>query len=89
MDFWEITWLVLAGFIVVGSLVIFVEIVHDLLRDSDRSGWVKVAWLLALLALPLLTCIAYVVVRGGLESGRYDDELRKAELEALRLKSVP
>lgn len=65
MDFWEIMWFLIAGLVLVAYLVLLVEIVRDLLRDPALSGWKRAAWLIALIWLPILTSIVYIVARGG------------------------
>jgi hypothetical protein len=65
MDFWEIVLLLIGGAVVLAYLILLVEVVRDLLRDPELSGWSKAAWLVALIWLPVLTSLVYVVARGG------------------------
>jgi hypothetical protein len=37
----------------------------DLFRSHDLSGGAKMLWVLFILILPLVGCLAYVLIRGG------------------------
>jgi hypothetical protein len=64
MDFWDIVWFIVITFAFTAYLMMLFSIVADLFRDPDASGLVKAIWLVALLFLPLLTALIYVIVRG-------------------------
>ncbi|MBK8447619.1 MAG: SHOCT domain-containing protein [Micropruina sp.] len=70
MDFWGFFWLMIWGFFFVAYLIVLVQVVIDLFRDDELSGWAKAAWVLALLALPALTALVYLGVRGRGMSAR-------------------
>ena len=38
--------------------------ISDLFRDASLSGWLKALWILLLIALPVLTALVYLMVRG-------------------------
>jgi Phospholipase_D-nuclease N-terminal len=56
-------WWLLAFFFFVIYFMMLFRIIMDVFRTDD-SGWVKAAWLIALLFLPLLTMLIYVIARG-------------------------
>ncbi len=59
--FWtavEIVGLVLLAWLVVAVLM-------DVLRSSDLSGLAKAAWVIAVILVPLIGVLVYVVARGG------------------------
>ena len=64
MSFWDIVWFIIISFVFVAYLMMLFSIIMDLFRDSETSGWVKAIWLVALLFLPLITALVYVIVRG-------------------------
>ncbi|MFG1813654.1 SHOCT domain-containing protein [Kribbella sp. NPDC049174] len=64
MSFWDIVWFIVIAFAFTAYLMMLFSIVMDLFRDREASGLVKAVWLVALLFLPLLTALVYVIVRG-------------------------
>ena len=64
MSFWNVVWFVIISYAFVAYLMMLFSIVMDLFRDRDTSGFAKAIWLLALLFLPFITALVYVIVRG-------------------------
>jgi predicted PurR-regulated permease PerM len=64
MSFWDIVWFIVITFAFTAYLMMLFSIVMDLFRDREASGLVKAVWLVALLFLPLLTALVYVIARG-------------------------
>lgn len=60
----EVLWALLVLFIIVQVVVATFAVLWDLLRSTDLSGGVKAAWVVGLLILPLITVVAYLLVRG-------------------------
>lgn len=63
-NFWDIVWLMLGTFFFVAYLMILFQVVTDLFRDPKVGGFAKGVWLLALVFLPMLTALVYVITRG-------------------------
>ncbi|MGZ8744724.1 MAG: SHOCT domain-containing protein [Nocardioides sp.] len=63
-SFWDFFWLVLSFFLLMAYLVVMWQIVMDLFRDRSLGGVAKALWVFFLVALPLLTSLAYLVSRG-------------------------
>ncbi|HEU4947656.1 MAG TPA: SHOCT domain-containing protein [Kribbella sp.] len=64
MSFWDVVWFIIISFAFVAYLMVMFYIITDLFRDRESSGWVKGIWIVALIFLPLLTSLIYLVVRG-------------------------
>lgn len=68
MSFWESTWAVIwltfEAFIFVASIMLLVWIFIDLFRDHTLAGGWKVLWIIALIFVPLLSALVYVITRG-------------------------
>jgi hypothetical protein len=64
MSFWDVVWYIMITFAFVAYLMMLFGIVTDLFRDRDTSGFAKAIWLLALLFLPFVSALVYVIVRG-------------------------
>ena len=64
MSFWDVLWLIVVSFAFVAYLMVMFSIITDLFRDSDASGAAKAVWVVALIVLPLVTSLVYLVTRG-------------------------
>ena len=64
MSFWDIVWFLFIGFAFAAYLMVLFKIIEDLFRDPDVSGGAKAAWVFALIFLPFVTSLAYLVSRG-------------------------
>ena len=40
------------------------QIIGDMFRDKEMSGWMKAVWIVLLIFLPFLTALIYLIVRG-------------------------
>ena len=57
-------WLMVWWFLFFAYLVILFQIIGDLFRDKELSGWLKAVWMIGLVFLPFLVAFIYVVSRG-------------------------
>lgn len=64
MSFWDIVWFICISFAFVAYLMVMFTILTDLFRDTETSGFAKAVWVVALIFLPLLTSLVYLVSRG-------------------------
>ncbi|MFI2366561.1 SHOCT domain-containing protein [Promicromonospora sp. NPDC019610] len=64
MDFWDFFWLIVYSFFFVAYLMVLFQIVADLFRDHELSGWWKALWIIFLIFLPVLTALVYLIARG-------------------------
>ena len=63
-NFWSIIWIVVWSFLFIAYLMIFFRIITDLFSDHEVSGWVKAIWIIALIFVPFLTALIYLITRG-------------------------
>jgi len=82
-SFLELIWTLLIAFGLVMFLVVLFNVVVDLFRDHELSGWWKAAWIILLLFLPLLGTLIYLIARGGGMAERGHRAYR-AQVDALR-----
>ena len=80
--FWDAVWLMLSTFFFVAYLFILFHILVDLFRDSEVGGGAKALWMVALVFVPMLTALVYVVARGGGMADRQRAALQKAKSDA-------
>jgi hypothetical protein len=64
MSFWEVLWFCFVSFVFIAYLMVMFSIIADIFRDPDMSGGLKAVWLIALIFLPFVTAIAYLITRG-------------------------
>ncbi|MDN5791270.1 MAG: SHOCT domain-containing protein [Micrococcales bacterium] len=64
MSFWDVIWFIIVSFAFIAYLLVLFNIVVDLFRDRDTSGWVKAIWIVFLVIIPLLTSLVYLIARG-------------------------
>ncbi|MEP9361820.1 SHOCT domain-containing protein [Nocardioides sp. CN2-186] len=63
-SFWDFFWFIISFFLLMAYLVVLFQILTDLFRDRDTSGWVKAFWVFFLIIFPLVTSLVYLIARG-------------------------
>jgi hypothetical protein len=79
MNFGDFFWLLIWSFIFVMYLMILFQIITDLFRDKELSGWWKALWVIALIIFPFLTALIYLIARGRGMAERRAGELQQAQ----------
>jgi len=64
MIFQDLFWFLLWSFYFVAYLYIVIVVIMDLFRDDKLNGWFKALWIIALVFVPFLTGLIYVIARG-------------------------
>ena len=64
VSFWELVWFIFIFFAFMAYLMVIFQVIGDLFRDDSVSGWIKAVWIIALIFLPFLTLLLYLIVRG-------------------------
>ncbi|MEO2140309.1 MAG: SHOCT domain-containing protein [Thermoleophilia bacterium] len=64
-SFWDVLWTTFVVFVWVMFIVILINVLIDLFRSHDLSGWAKAGWLVVLVILPFLGVLIYLIARGG------------------------
>ena len=81
-NFWDLIWLIFSAFMFVAYLLIMFQVITDLFRDSELGGGSKALWLIALVFLPMLTALAYVLTRGRGMAERQRASLERSKADA-------
>jgi len=63
ITFWDVIWGMVAFFFWFMLIWIFIAIFADIFRRNDISGGMKAIWILAIVILPFLGCLIYIVTR--------------------------
>ena len=53
---------ILLAFVFMAYLILVFVIVGDLMRDHELSGWWKAVWIIALILIPWLTGLIYLIL---------------------------
>jgi hypothetical protein len=80
MDFWDFFWLLVWSFFFVCYLMVLFQVIADLFRDRELSGWWKALWIIFLIIFPFLALIIYLIARGRSMAERQAGEMRKAQV---------
>ena len=64
MSFWDIVWFIFITWAFVAYLMVMFSIIGDIFRDPELSGVGKAVWMIALIFLPFLTAVVYLISRG-------------------------
>ena len=80
-NFWDILWLIVSSVLFISYLVVLFQIVADLFRDPELGGGWKAIWMIALIFLPFLTAVLYLLSRGRGMAERQRVVMQKARSE--------
>jgi uncharacterized membrane protein YcjF (UPF0283 family) len=79
-SFWEVIWTTFVVFVWISVLVIYFQVVIDVFRSHDLSGWGKAGWLILLVVLPFISLFIYIIARGpGMSQRAVQDQLDRAD----------
>ncbi|UYM06056.1 SHOCT domain-containing protein [Solicola gregarius] len=81
-SFWDFFWFIISFFLLMAYLVVLFQILGDLFRDRETSGWVKAVWVFFLILVPLLTALAYLITRGQAMTERSLSAAQAAQSDA-------
>jgi ABC-type multidrug transport system fused ATPase/permease subunit len=78
-SFWDWFWLLVWTFVFVMYLMVLFQIIADLFRDRDLSGWWKALWIIFLIIFPFLAALIYLIARGRGMAERQAGQMREAQ----------
>lgn len=81
-SFWSFFWFMVSAFVFVAYLIALFSIITDLFRDRELKGWAKAIWLVALVFIPFITSLVYLVARGEGMARRNVKEVRESTAAA-------
>ncbi|ATM85882.1 SHOCT domain-containing protein [Yersinia massiliensis] len=77
LTLWDILATTFSIFFFIAYLLILFQVISDLFRDHELSGFYKAIWIIFLLFIPLLTSLLYLVTRGKGMAQRYRASVQK------------
>jgi uncharacterized membrane protein len=78
LSLWDILVTTFSFFFFIAYLFILFQVVSDLFRDHQLSGFYKAVWIVFLLFIPLLTSLVYLIVRGKGMAERHRAQVQKS-----------
>ena len=78
-SFSDLFWLLIWSFVLVCYLMVLFQIISDLFRDKDLSGWWKALWIIFLIIFPFLAALIYLIARGSGMAERQAGEMQQAQ----------
>ncbi len=85
MDLGDFMWSLFVIFFMVIYFMILFSIIGDLFRSHDLNGVSKAIWVLAILFLPLISILIYLVVRGDGMAARAIAANQQAQEQQLQM----
>src|SRR5438045_641711 len=82
ISFGDFLWSLLIIFFMIIFFVILFQVLIDLFRDHDLSGWAKAGWVIFIVVLPYLGLFVYLIARGRGMAEREALSRREAQREA-------
>ena len=79
--FWDAVVLMASTFFFIAYLIVLFQVIVDLFRDSEMGGGSKVLWIIALIFLPVLTALIYILARGSGMAERQRAVVRNAKAD--------
>lgn len=79
MDFGTFLIQIIWIFIFIMFFMIWFMVIFDLFGDHTMKGWEKAIWVIALIVLPPITTLVYLIVRGKSMSERRKAQMEKAQ----------
>jgi hypothetical protein len=80
-SFWDFFWFILSFFLLMAYLVVLFQILTDLFRDRELSGWWKAVWVFCLIFFPIITALVYLIARGRGMTERGAAAMRAAQAD--------
>lgn len=81
MSFWDFIVYLFWFYVFFAYLMVLFRIIVDIFRDHTLNGWLKAVWLIALLFIPILTALVYLIARGRGMTERSLADMKSARAE--------
>jgi Phospholipase_D-nuclease N-terminal len=80
-SFGDFIWFLLWSYLFIAYLMVLFQIISDLFRDHELNGFAKAVWFIALIFLPIVAAIIYLIARGRGMADRQIESMRKRQGE--------
>jgi len=79
----QVVYSLLWFFVFLTVMWLMLSVLIDIFRSDDLKGWAKALWVVLVLVLPLIGCLAYFIVRGD-KMRAHQAQAEQKEEQALR-----
>jgi len=79
MSFWDFMWTILVFYVFIAYLMVLFRVIGDIFRDRSTGGFAKALWMLALIFLPFVTLLVYLIAKGSGMAERHAEQVRAME----------
>jgi hypothetical protein len=86
-SFWDFFWFIIISYVFIAYLMMLFNIIGDIFRDRELPGIAKGVWMVALIFVPFVTAIVYLISRGsGMAQRQYQavEQQRSKQDEYIR-----
>jgi hypothetical protein len=64
MSFGDFIWFIFVSYLFFAYLMVMFSVIRDIFRDNSTGGFAKAMWILALIFLPFVTLVVYLIAKG-------------------------
>jgi heme/copper-type cytochrome/quinol oxidase subunit 2 len=64
MSFWDFMWFIFVSYVFIAYLMVMFSVIGDIFRDRSTGGFSKALWIVAMIFLPVLTLLVYLIAKG-------------------------
>jgi Phospholipase_D-nuclease N-terminal len=64
VTFWEFVWIIFITYLFIAYLMVVFAVITDIFRDRSTGGFAKAVWIVALILLPFITLMIYLIANG-------------------------
>jgi Phospholipase_D-nuclease N-terminal len=64
MSFWDFMWFIFVSYLFIAYLMVMFHVIGDIFRDRSTGGFAKAMWIVALIFVPVLTLLIYLIAKG-------------------------
>jgi hypothetical protein len=64
MSFWDFMWFIFISYVFIAYLIVLFRVIGDIFHDQSSGGFAKALWIVALIFVPFITLLVYLIAKG-------------------------
>lgn len=86
---WDFLWFMFWIYAFMAFLTMLFSVITDLFRDRALNGWFKALWLIALVFVPFISILVYLIARGdGMAARNQRQAVARQDAQSAYIRSV-